>query len=76
MIGGQAFDFLMQCIADIYLFGTTHVAIRFGDFALTYWDLWTSFSAIVLLLHVILGHLFKQDVYIKIPGFKQEDDTI
>lgn len=76
MIGGQAFEFLMLCIEDIYLFGKTHTVIRFGEFSLSYWDLWTSFSAIVLLLHVVLGHIFKQDISIKIPRSKESDDTI
>lgn len=76
MIGGQAFDFLISVIEDIYLFGKTHIAIRFGQFSLSYWDLWTSFSAIVLFLHMVLAPIFGQYISIKIPRSKESDDSV
>lgn len=75
MIGGQAFDYLIQCIGDLYEFVNSHVAISFHSFNLTYFDLWSSFTAIVLFVTVILGQIFGKPVTLKFHR-NEGDDTL
>lgn len=75
MIGNTAFQLVLGWLASIYLFAKTTVVVDFGGFSLSLWELWTSFSVIVIFITCILSPLFGQGINRDKTNYNREDDS-
>lgn len=57
MISQEAVDFVIGTLSSWYLWAVSNAAISAEGFTISWFELWISFSAVMIIIHILLGPL-------------------